>query len=212
MPKAFIMNIDTGERIEVMFNPKEYTVAKTNSWRRASTSGTNLPDTRFSTGQPAKLTVQLFFDTYEQLMDVRMRTEKVSKLMEVNHREEGESEKKRPPKLKFHWGLTWSFTCVITSMTTRYTLFLPTGTPVRATMDVSFEEIEEAGLFPGQNPTSGGAAGRRSHVVEAGETLDWIAYKELGDSKQWRRIAETNAIVDPLGVAPGTVLVVEPEA
>ena len=211
MPKAFIENLDTGERIEVLFNPKEYTVTKSNSWQRANTSGSNLPDTRFASGQPATLTVQLFFDTYEQKTDVRRFTNKIARLMEVSIREEGENNKLRPPKVKFHWGLTWSFKAVVTNMTQKFTLFLPTGTPVRATVDVTLQQIEDEGVFPNQNPTSGGGGGRRTRVVAAGETLDWIAYQELGDPKAWRRLAEANQIADPLGLTPGTVLVIEPE-
>lgn len=211
MPKAFIENLDTGERLEVLFNPKEYTLTKQNSWQRANTSGSNMPDTRFASGQPATMTVQLFFDTYEQKMDVRRHTNKIAKLMEVNVREEGEGTKLRPPKVKFHWGLTWSFKAVITNMTQKFTLFLPTGTPVRATVDVTLQQIEDEGRFPGQNPTSGGAGGRRTHVVAAGETIDWIAFQELGDSSAWRRLAEANGITNPLALTPGTTLVVEPE-
>lgn len=212
MPKAFIENLDTGQRIEVLFNPKEYSITKSNSWQRAATSGANLPSTTFASGQPASMTVQLFFDTYETKMDVRNHTGKIAKLMEVSIREEGEGNKLRPPKVKFHWGLTWTFKAVITQMTQKFTLFLPTGTPVRATVDVTFQQIEDEGRFPGQNPTSGGNAGRRTHVVEAGETLDLIAHQELGDSRLWRHLADANRITDPLALAPGTVLVVEPEA
>ena len=212
MPKAFIENLDTGQRIEVLFNPKEYSITKSNSWQRAATSGANLPSTTFASGQPASMTVQLFFDTYETKMDVRNHTGKIAKLMEVSIREEGEGNKLRPPKVKFHWGLTWTFKAVITQMTQKFTLFLPTGTPVRATVDVTFQQIEDEGRFPGQNPTSGGNAGRRTHVVEAGETLDLIAHQELGDSRLWRHLADANRITDPMALAPGTVLVVEPEA
>jgi hypothetical protein len=211
MPKAFIENLDTGQRIEVLFNPKEYSITKSNSWQRAATSGANLPSTTFASGQPASMTVQLFFDTYETKMDVRNHTGKIAKLMEVSIREEGEGNKLRPPKVKFHWGLTWTFKAVITQMTQKFTLFLPTGTPVRATVDVTFQQIEDEGRFPGQNPTSGGSAGRRTHVVEASETLDLIAYQELGDSKLWRHHNDMNRITDPLAMAPGTVPV-EPEA
>src|SRR3990172_6811959 len=211
MPKAFIENLDSGERIPVLFNPKEYTISKSNSWQRAATSGANLPRTTFASGQPASLTVQLFFDTYESKMDVRRQKGKIAKLMEVSVREEGDNSKLRPPWVKFHWGLSWTFKAVITQMTQKFTLFLPTGTPVRATLDVTFQQIEDEGSFPGQNPTSGGAAGRRTHVVAAGETLDIIAHQELGDARAWRRLAQANQLTDPLNLKPGRVLVVERE-
>jgi nucleoid-associated protein YgaU len=157
------------------------------------------------------MTVELFFDTYEEKMDVRRHTNKIAKLMEVSIREEGEGTKLRPPKVKFHWGLSWTFKAVITSMRQQFTLFLPTGTPVRATVEVTFQQIEDERRFPGQNPTSGGAGGRRTHLVGAGETLDLIAFQELGDAKLWRHIAETNRITDPLQLVPGSLLAIEPE-
>jgi Contractile injection system tube protein len=211
MPKAFIENLDTHERISVLFNPHEYSISKSNYWQRARTTGANLPRTTFSNGEPARMDIELFFDSYEEKMDVRRHTDKIAKLMEVNIREEGEGKKLRPPKVKFHWGLSWTFKAVITNMTQHFTLFLPTGTPVRATVNVTFEQIEEEHSFPGQNPTSGGAGGRRTHLVAAGETLDLISFQELGDARLWRQIATTNGIVDPLHLAPGSVLTIQPE-
>jgi len=211
VPKAFIENLDTGERISVLFNPKEYRISKSNYWQSYKTTGANLPSTTFATGQPATMSVQLFFDTYMEKMDVRRHTNKIAKLMEVKIAEEGEGRKLRPPKVKFHWGLSWTFKAVITQMTQNFTLFLPTGTPVRATVDVTFQQIEDEKAFPGQNPTSGGAGGRRRHLVAAGETLDLIAHQELGDARLWRRIAETNGIVDPLRLTAGSLLTIQPE-
>jgi nucleoid-associated protein YgaU len=211
MPKAFIENLDTGERISVLFNPKEYSISKSNYWQRARTTGANIPHTSFSNGDPARMDIELFFDTYEEKLDVRRHTNKIAKLMEVNIREEGEGKKLRPPKVKFHWGLSWSFKAVITSMTQHFNLFLPTGPPVRAPVNVSFEQIEDERSFPGQNPTSGGSGGRRTHLVAAGETLDLIAFQELGDAGLWRHIAATNGIVDPLRLAPGSLLTIQPE-
>jgi len=211
MLKAFIEDLDNHTRIEVMFNPKEYTITKTASWGVQDTPGSNIPHFEFSSGEPQTLTVQLFFDTYFEKTDVRNHTKKLAKLMEVSIEDEGPAHRLRPPKVKFHWGLTWSFKAVITSMTQHFTLFLPTGTPVRATVDVTFQQIEDERHFPAPNPTSGGGAGRRTHVVEAGETLDWIAYEELGNSRHWRHLAETNRIMDPLRIGAGTVLAIDPQ-
>jgi hypothetical protein len=211
MPKAFIMNLDTGSVIPVLFNPKEYRVSKYNYWHAGGTSGANMPKMTFANGQPAVMTVQLFFDTYPLKIDVQAHTERITDLMKVSVRDEGRQFKLRPPKVRFHWGLNWSFPSVITSINQNFTLFLPTGTPVRAILDVTFQEIEDRWSFPGQNPTSGGAAGRRVHVVAPGETLDLIAHQELGDASGWRRLAVLNGINDPLRLVPGTVIAVADE-
>ena|SRR6476646_3616816 len=211
MPKAFLENVDTGDRIDVLFNPKEYKIAKSNGWQKSKTSGGNVPAMTFQNGNPATLTLQLFFDTYEKKEDVRKYTNKIADLMAVKIKEGGKSKKLRPPFVKFHWGLNWTFKAVITSMNQNFNLFMQNGTPVRATVDITLQEIEDEKAKPGQNPTSGGASGRRTHVVEAGETLDMIAFNELGDSAAWRNIADLNRIANPLSLRPGSILVVDPE-
>lgn len=47
----------------------------------------------------------------------------------------------------------------------------------------------------------------RVHIVRAGETLQAIAAKLLGDWREWTRIAEANSLT-PGAVAAGTVLVI----
>src|SRR3954470_18745818 len=211
MPKAFIENVDTGDRIDVLFNPKEYKISKANAWQKSKTSGGNVPAMSFQNGNPASLTVQLFFDTYEKKEDVRKHTNKIAELMAVKIKEGGTSKKLRPPYVKFHWGLNWTFKAVITQMNQNFNLFLQNGTPVRATVDLTLQEVEDEKAKPRQNPSSAGASGRRTHVVEAGETLDNIAFAELGLAAAWRRIADLNHIYDPLGLKPGTILIVDPE-
>ena len=211
MRKAFIENLDTKEQFDVLFNPKEYKVTKTNSYQPAKTSGGNVPPMKFASGQAASMTVQLFFDTYEKKEDVRKYTNKIAALMEVKIRDEGKRNKLRPPRVKFHWGLNWSFKAVITQMSQNFTLFLQNGTPVRATVDITMQQDGDEQVRGSQNPTSGGSAGRRTHMVAAGETLDLIAFQQLGDPSAWRRIAELNRVHDPLNLTPGRVLVVETE-
>jgi len=71
---------------------------------------------------------------------------------------------------------------------------------------VTFQQIKDAALFPPQNPTSGGVGGERVWVVNEGDTLAWIAYREYGDSNQWRRIADANRLTQVRRLVPGTVL------
>jgi nucleoid-associated protein YgaU len=55
-----------------------------------------------------------------------------------------------------------------------------------------------------------GSAGMRTHRVIGGETLDTIAFKELGSASQWRHIAELNNLDDPLSIVPGQHLMIAP--
>src|SRR5712691_7009005 len=89
LPKAQIINLDKGgEIIECMFNPKEYSMSKKVNWGPPtsggganSNSGTNVPKQQYNGGQPATLTMQLFFDTYVGARGSRdVRTEYTSKI------------------------------------------------------------------------------------------------------------------------------------
>jgi nucleoid-associated protein YgaU len=95
---------------------------------------------------------------------------------------------------------------VIVSITQRFTLFLSNGTPVRATLDVSFQQVQDEGQFPPQNPTSGGEGGERIWTVVAGDTLPSIAYAVYGDPNMWKRIADTNHLTQVRRLIPGTQL------
>jgi nucleoid-associated protein YgaU len=158
------------------------------------------------------LKVQLFFDTYESGEDVRKKyTNAIWQLAMVNKdKQDPKTKKSQPPKCEFRWGSMWSFKAVLADVTQKFTLFLPDGTPVRATLDVTFRQTEDEGLFPKQNPTSGGMPGHRTRIVKAGETLDWIASQEYGEAKHWRYIAEVNRIDNPFQMKPGTVLQLPP--
>jgi len=209
LARAEIIDLETGgTRIVCMFNPKEYTFAKRNQWTTKKASGANVPKLEFGGGEPATLQLQLFFDTYAEGKDVRKEhTDAIWALMLVSESLKDKKNKQgRPPTVRFQWGSTWSFDAVIASINQKFSLFLPDGTPVRATLDVTFQQIKDAKLFPGQNPTSGGTGGERVWTVHEGDTLAWIAYKELGDSKDWRRIAEENGLDRVRDLAAGQVL------
>ena len=81
---------------------------------------------------------------------------------------------------------------------------------MRATLDVTFRQVEDEGLYPRQNPTSGGIAGHRTHILKEGETLDYLAAQEYGSAALWRYIADVNGIDDPLRLKPGHVLALPP--
>jgi hypothetical protein len=210
--KAKLANLDSGDEVEVLFNPTEYSFSKSNNWAEQVSGGENTSGLEFTGGNPAELKMQLFFDTHTKGTDVR--TQYVNKLWKLalvdSTTEVSATGKKRPPICEFRWGQAWSFKCVVTSISTKFDLFLSDGTPTRATVDLSLKQAQDEGSFPAQNPTSGGIAGHRTHTVLQRETLDIIAAKEYGESRHWRHIAKTNGIDNPLAVRPGMVLTLPP--
>jgi nucleoid-associated protein YgaU len=108
------------------------------------------------------------------------------------------------PLLIFQWGSGFLFECTLRDATIQYTRFDGSGQPTRAVItNLKLEQTPSLLNMLPMNPTSGGAPGRRSHVVSAGENLPAIATRNYGAPKHWRAVAESNGIDDPLRVHPG---------
>jgi nucleoid-associated protein YgaU len=92
--------------------------------------------------------------------------------------------------LLFTWG-SLAFTCVLARATQRFLMFLPDGTPVRARLNVTFNEFRNADLEAREVKRETADYSKR-HVVSEGETLSMIAGREYGDPRLWRVIAIAN--------------------
>jgi hypothetical protein len=208
--KALLHNVDDTKKppIECMFNPKDYSIAKSNQWKTPAAVGKNIGEFEFGGGEPAKMTLQLLFDTFETGEDVRTLTDRVWQLMLIDEskRDVDAGNVARPPRVQFQWGFVYLFEAVITNITQRFLLFKEDGIPVRATLDVGFQQVKDEKKHPKQNPTSGGVAGGRQWIVKEGDTLTSIAYEEYGNSNSWRRIAEANRLTRVRRLRPGTSL------
>lgn len=207
---ARITNKDTKDTITCLFNPTEYTISKTNSWQSKPVVGKNVPKLDFTGGGAQTLTMDLFFDVFEEEgKDVSDHIKKLMALTLIHPKPKNDKTKKsRPPLCLFEWGPKWSFTAVVMSLKVRYTLFRENGTPVRATASITLQEAEDDTQQKKQNPTSYSEGGSRRREVRPHDTLALIAYEEYDDPNRWRDIALENGIDDPLSLHSGQVLVI----
>lgn len=215
LKKLFIIDDDKKKRgdqdwrIDVLFNPTDYTIDDSNTWSD-QLRNKQLPELHFTGGERKKLTTEFFFDTLERDEDVRKYTRKIANLLAVDEKE------KRPPICTIHWGEEGSdqaaefdlpFKCVLESLKQQFTFFKSDGTPVRAKLGVTFKQYQ----LP-QNELKRKVTRKsfpaKTYTVVAGDTLSIIAGKLWKDPAQWRRIAEANNIDDPKKLEPGTVLII----
>jgi len=207
---------EIAESIEVMFNPKELSFSRSNSWNQDESPKANSPLIEFKSGGSTTLKLQLFFDTYKMSRNGKaenvhdMYTKKILAMMDIDQTwTDKKNQKGRPPNVLFHWGKMVGFEAVITSINQRFTLFLPTdGTPVRTLLDVTLTEVKDKIYKGPQNPSSAGVGGERLWTVREGDTLAWIAYNEYGDAGDWRVIADANRLTQIRRLRPGTILVI----
>jgi len=195
-----------GVSVSCMFNPFEYTVTKTNSFKEKPSNDADAPQSEFSASGPQTLKLSLTFDAFEAGQDVSQETRKLWKLMQVKtNRQSGQGKKVPPPQVAFEWGV-FKFVAYITNMSQRFTLFGSDGTPRRAKVEVTFTQYRDLEDYGPQNPTSGGGPHERLWRVTTGDRLDTIAAQVYGDAAKWRQIAAHNRIVNPLAVRPGQQL------
>ncbi len=197
----------TGEKIEFQFNPKELTLTKTAKWKRETAKGakkSGVPE--FLGAEPAKLSVEMFLDATRNMDDSVVKT--VEKLFHccVPTDNTRQKQKASPPWVRFQWGAITGFPAHIKTISAKYILFTPSGTPVRAVCTVQLEEM--GGETSGQNPTSGALAARSVRTVVSGDSLPSVAYREYGDPTLWRALAEANEIDDPMRLPVGVTLLV----
>ena len=189
-----------GEKIKVLFNPNQYSLDKGNQIAEIAVPGLDAPILQYVRGNSRTLTMELFFDTYEEQSDVRTYTKKIYNLLSIDR------EKHVPPICKFVWG-DFQFPCVLERVGGKFTLFLPDGTPVRATLSVVFKEFLKVEDLVRVSPTQS-ADHTKLRTVRWGDSLSSIAAAEYNDPGQWRPIALANRIENPLELDPGRVLVI----
>ena len=213
LQKAQLTAVDgdpTTTKLVFMYNPAEITTSKSANWNRPQARGAssaNRPE--FAGAGPQNVQMEITFDAWDTPgADV---TASVKTLFEWTMPTPSSRTRNlpRPPMLGFEWGSSAIFTgfrCFLKTVQAKYTLFKPDGTPIRATCQITLEEIPEEPK--GTNPTSGSRESRRSLVLDGADSLAGVAYREYGDAALWRGIAAFNEIDDPLRVTPGTRILV----
>lgn len=211
LEKATITNLTLKKKITVLFNPEEYSLNRDINYAQIAVPGLSGPLLQFVHGNMQTLEMELFLDTYEEHRegsrslnqaggDVRVQVGEVTGLMNI------EPTIHAPPVLLFTWG-TLSFTCVLARASQRYIMFRPDGVPVRARVQVTFNEFRNADL-EAKEVKRETADYTKTYTVTAGETLSAIAGREYGNPKMWRPIALANDVRDPHRLPTGIRLVI----
>ena len=220
-------DLATVERdLKVQFNPNKFTLDKSLQLPEATIPGLDTPLKQFVRGQTETLSLELFFDTTmpdEETMDpgearpgaVTKKTDRFYELIKIDPR------KMAPPVCRFVWGRTafpgsqfsdhWAsqkrtngFQGVVNQVRQEFTLFAPTGVPLRAKLTLSMHEYKPLAQQLTELPLRGSQPSVRT--VAQGDTLQSIAAEAYGDSGSWRQIAEANDISDPSSLPVGTSL------
>lgn len=211
------------QHFSVLFNPSQVTLSSGCSWQPKQHASPGRWSTELevsSSGyQPATLSMELMFDTTDEGMslmsmlgdavsgglamafsqptgsNVLSYTQNVARLAQPSQ------DLHRPPVCQLWWGPYMLMQGVLTSCSQTFKLWKPDGTPVRASMSVTFTEFKEDSLFEFFSPDV-----EKSHVVRRGDTLPQIAATYFGDASKWWVIAQFNNVENARALEAGTTL------
>lgn len=169
---------ETATPIEFMFNPTELKFSRSVAIDQApgATTKKGQNQTSFKHPNPYQLTISnIILDTYEKqgkernvLVPLKPFTDAVAYVKETvaapakGSKAPAGPKAKRPPIYLFTWGAHSYLRCFIKSCNFRLTMFLSDGTPVRAIIDLTLEQVDNPQSQPSQSTPNVGKAQRKS--------------------------------------------------
>jgi LysM repeat protein len=207
LEKAILTNTVTNDQIPVLFNPEEYTVNQENNFAQMSIPGLRAPLLQFVAGNMQTLEMELLVDSHEEHkgfnsegQDVRELTGKITNLMNIDPTTHA------PPVLLFSWG-SLAFKCVLARASQRFIMFKADGIPIRARLQVTFNEFVNAELEAKETKRET-VDYSHLHTVAQSETLSSIATKVYQNPAMWRPIAINNNLDHPNQITAGQELLI----
>lgn len=193
---------DKSKRFKVQINPSEFSQTRRIRYNRQRTQGQNSNPMRFSAIDPGTITFSLVLDGTGAVggdgppVEVVTQLEQLSRIV-YNY----DSSAHEPHHVQVGWG-TLIFNGRLQSFTTQYTLFKPSGAPLRARCELSFVGFAS-------NTQSNLEANRSSpdlsHAVEVveGDTLPLLCLRIYGDARYYPEVAAFNGLREFRRLPPG---------
>jgi hypothetical protein len=213
-----------GKNIEVMINPETISHKHSISYNNKVPWGSIAEDLKFDKINAETVDFSMYLDgtgvvpvsSQSPLTSIRNKflgspdtvTEMVDNLKEVVYQYDGSEHQPSPVRLM--WG-TFIFFGRLTSLNMEYTLFKPSGEPLRAKADLSFTGYmskEEEALRKNKSSPD------LTHTIEvkAGDTLPLLCYKVYSDPSYYPEVARINGLNSLQELRPGRTLQFPPLA
>ncbi len=195
---------DTGKVFEAMLNPSSYSHAHSISYNKKEAIGQAGAETKFGSIDAEKINFDIVLDgtgvvDLPGVADVKTQ---VQQLNDIVYKYDGE--KHETHVIRLLWG-SLLFFGRLDSMSIDYTLFRPSGEPLRAKIKLAFSSFlskEEEALQANRSSPD------LSHYVEvqAGDTLPLLCYRIYKDSAYYLEVARVNKLSNFRDLKPGTRL------
>ena len=164
LQKAMLKAVNNEAKdIEFMFNPNEISFSRSMSLEQSKGAQTQEGENKvsFKHPNPYSLTINnIIFDTYETGESVLPYVSKFADAVKFTPK--GEAKERRPPIYLFTWGDNNYLRCFVKKFDFKLSLFLPNGTPVRASINLSLEQVDQPTPTPNQGASNPSNSQRQS--------------------------------------------------
>ncbi|MEK8034485.1 peptidoglycan-binding protein [Ideonella sp. DXS29W] len=203
-----IVTVDSSAQYKLLINPSEFSHERTICYNTKRTQGQVGNPVKFSAINPDKISFSVVFDGTGAVpsglgifssTDVADQIESLSNIIY-----DYQGGKHQPNPVQILWG-TLIFYGRLQSLSTNYTLFKPSGAPLRAKADLQFMGFvsnEEGRIYADRSSPD------LSHSVEVreGDTLPLLCQRIYGDSRYYPEVAAYNGLREFRRLQPGVRL------
>ena len=205
--KGGTVSVNEGDSFKVMINPSSYRFENTVCFSKARAQGEIGSRNQFKRINDGKVSFELVIDgtgvvASAKAEDVKTQVKKLNAVLGYDGSEH------EPKHSRLVWG-SLIFFGRLTSMTTNYTVFKPSGEPLRAKVSLNFTgfmtDKEESLKANRSSPDL-------SHQVEvkAGDTLPALCHRIYKDSTYYLEVARINGLRNFRSLTPGQKLLFPP--
>lgn len=197
-------SVKSGDAFEVMLNPSSYSHSRSISYNENEALGQIGSEAKYKATQPENVSFDIVLDGtgVVALIGASDVKTQIKKLNDVVYKYDGNNHE--PNHVQLLWG-SLIFFGRLTSMSVEYTLFKPSGEPLRAKVKLEFtgfmSKDEQALRAQRSSPDL-------SHLIEvkAGDTLPLLCYRVYKDCSYYPEVARINNITSFRDLKPGTKL------
>jgi hypothetical protein len=190
----------------LQINPETYKHNHSNNFQTEAATDTAGASTKFMIMDPQTLSFEFYLDATGVLPGVSRLADEITKFKTVVYNYNGEIHS--PNYLLLTWA-GFVFKCRLTSLNIEYTLFKPSGTPLRAKLDVAFQEYLSPDEIAKRSKKSSPDL-THLRIVKAGDTLPVMCFRIYGDSNYYPDVARHNGLRDFRNLPVGARLLFPP--
>jgi hypothetical protein len=195
------------EEFTALFNPNKYTLKYEIEQNEKQGAGTSPSAPSFAKMKAQEIDLEFFLDATGvtgETVDIKQKADEFLKAAY-----EFKGDKHKPRYLRILWGNAFVFDCVLKSADINYTLFQPSGIPLRAKIAAKFSGFVNDEL---RNKKEDKQSPDITHVVEVPpkERIDYLTAKEYEESKFYFGVARFNNLHSFRKLKPGSSLILPP--